>query len=86
MNDDRFHIGLNIASYCITMASDDLLDVAEYSEYPALAEKLLRIRENLDDCVLIIETLKHYWLTQPAPSLDMAHMWSYLWLERATQP
>lgn len=73
MNDERFRSGLNIAGYCLTIVSEDLQALSTHASPPAVTEKLLQIRESLDNCVLIIEALQHYLATpHPVPSLEVA--------------
>lgn len=69
MDDERFHCGLNITGYCLTMASEDLQGISQHTIAPAITAKLIQICESLDNCVLIIDALKQHLVEQhPIPS------------------
>lgn len=73
MTDERFRSGLSIASCCLTIASEDLQALSAYARPTAATDKLLQIRESLDNCVLIIEALQHYLaIPRPVPFPEAA--------------
>ncbi|MDD0844628.1 hypothetical protein [Pseudomonas sp. Gutcm_11s] len=75
MNDERFRSGLNIAGYCLTLANEDLQDLSTHPCSPATTARLLQLHESIENCVMIIESLKHYLATpHPVPSSVRPHI------------
>lgn len=67
MNGEQFHSALYIAGNCLCMANESLLEASEQSSSPDTKLQLQHVQVSLDNCRVIIESLKHYLDDHPLP-------------------
>lgn len=60
MNGDQFHSSLFIAGNCLGLASEDIVGACEQIHSAQTKNQLRHAKESIDNCAVIIESLKHY--------------------------
>ncbi|WFC61517.1 hypothetical protein EWH21_07200 [Pseudomonas sp. REST10] len=79
MNEERFHSGLNIAGHSLKVVNEELQAIPTRTSPPEVNDRLLHIRENVENCVQIIEALQRYLATshsKPPPDRYLPHTMS----------
>lgn len=67
MNREQFHSSLYIAGNCLCMASESLLEASKKTPSTDTKSQLLHVQESIDNCMVIIDALKHYLDEHPLP-------------------